>query len=308
MQIYLPIAEMSVNLFFLIGAGGAVGFLSGLFGIGGGFLLTPLLIFTGIPSSVAIASVTSQVVAASTSGAQSYFRRGGIDFQLAFYLILSGIVGAFLGVTVFSSLRGAGQLDLVISISYFLFLGTIGTIMLAESVRALIRQRNGVALPLKVPGQHNWVHGLPLRKRFKKSNLYISILPVIGIGVFIGFVGSLLGIGGGFILVPALVYILRVPGNLVIGTSLLQVLFVMAATTMLQAATSQNVDILLAFCLMVGSVIGAQFGAALGQKMRGEHLRALLGLIVVAVALRFAYLLLVRPQDPFSLTTIVGLV
>ncbi|MCB9993073.1 MAG: sulfite exporter TauE/SafE family protein [Hyphomicrobiaceae bacterium] len=308
MQIYLPIAELSVNLFFLIGTGAVVGFLSGLFGVGGGFLITPLLIFNGIPSSVAVASVTAQVVAASTSGAQSYYRRGAIDFQLAAFLISGGLVGSFLGVSTFNALNSAGQLDLVISLSYFFFLGGVGSLMLVESVRSLLRQRKGVVRPVHLPGQHSWVQLLPFRVRFKKSKLYISVIPVMGIGLAIGYLGSLLGIGGGFILVPALVYILRVPGNVVIGTSLLQVLAIMASTTFLYAINSQNVDIMLAFCLMVGSVAGAQFGAAAGQKLRGEQLRALLGLIVLAVALRFAYSLVVAPNDPFTLITKLGLV
>lgn len=304
MQVYLPIAELSVNIFFLMGMGGAVGFLSGLFGVGGGFLLTPLLIFTGIPAPVAVASVTGQVVAASTSGALSYYRHGGIDFHLAIYLVFAGVIGAFFGVSTFSALRGAGQLDLVISLGYLIFLGSIGSLLVYEAVGTLIRRTKNKERPLKVPGKHNWVHGLPLRVRFKRSNLYVSILPVLGIGLFIGFVGSLLGIGGGFILVPALVYILRVPGNVVIGTSLLQVLSIMAATTILHAVNSQTVDIVLALSLMIGGVTGAQFGAAIGQKMRGEQTRALLGFIVLAVALRFAYSLLVTPSDPFSIATI----
>lgn len=302
MHIYLPIAELSVNLFFLIGIGGVVGFLSGLFGVGGGFLLTPLLIFSGIPAPVAVASVTAQVVAASTSGAQSYYRRGGIDFQLAFFLIISGVVGSFFGVMTFSALRSVGQLDLVISLSYLVFLGAIGTLMLVEAVRTAWRNRDGRPRPHKLPGQHSWMHGLPLRMRFKRSNLYVSILPVLAIGAVIGFLGALLGIGGGFILVPALVYLLRVPGNLVIGTSLLQVLAIMAATTILHALDSHSVDILLAFCLMVGSVTGAQFGAAIGQRLRGDYLRGLLGLIVLAVAVRFAYSMLATPEEIFSVS------
>jgi len=305
-NVYLPIAELSVNLFFMIGIGGAVGFLSGLFGVGGGFLLTPLLIFTGIPAPVAVASVTGTVVAASTSGAQSYIRRGGIDFHLATYLVLSGIIGAFFGVATFSALRNAGQLDLVISVGYLVFLGSIGGLLLYEAIGSLVRRAKGNERPHKLPGQHNWVHGLPMRVRFKRSNLYVSVLPVLAIGLVIGFLGSLLGIGGGFILVPALVYILRVPGNMVIGTSLIQVLCIMAATTVLHAVNSQSVDIVLAFSLMVGGVVGAQFGASAGQRLRGDQLRALLGLIVLAVALRFAYSLFVTPLDPFS-TAILGL-
>jgi len=305
-QLYLPIAEISLNIFMLIGLGGAVGFLSGLFGVGGGFLLTPMLIFSGIPAPVAVASVTGQVVAASTSGALSYWRRGGIDFKLAFFLILSGIGGAFGGVWTFGILREAGQLDLVISLGYLIFLGSIGSLMLFEAVGSMIKHNAGKAVPHKLPGQHSWVHGLPFRVRFKRSNLYVSVLPVILIGASIGFLGSLLGIGGGFILVPALIYILRVPGSVVIGTSLLQVLAIMAATTILHAVNSQTVDILLAFSLMVGSVIGAQFGASAGQHLRGEQLRALLAIIVLAVAIRFALSLLLTPADPFSMTILPG--
>lgn len=284
-----------------MGIGGAVGFLSGLFGVGGGFLLTPLLIFTGIPASVAVASVTGQVVAASTSGALSYWRRSGIDLHLALYLVLSGILGAFGGVLAFSALRAAGQLDLVISLGYLLFLGSVGTLMLVESVRALWRRRAGVIVRDKLPGQHNWVHGLPLRIRFKRSKLYVSVLPVLLIGASIGFLGALLGIGGGFILVPALIYILRVPGNVVIGTSLVQVVAIMAASTILHAINSQSVDILLAFCLMIGGVIGAQFGASAGQYLRGDQLRALLAIVVLTVAIRFAVTLILGPSDPFSI-------
>ncbi len=301
MQIYLPIAELSVNLFFLVGIGGAVGFLSGLFGVGGGFLLTPLLIFSGVPTSVAVASVTGQVVAASTSGALSHYRRGGIDLHLAMYLIISGILGAFGGVATFSVLRANGQLDLVIAVGFVVLLGFVGILMLQESVRALVKQRRGVVVRERLPNQHSWIHKLPWRVRFKKSRLYISVLPVLVIGLFIGFVGSLLGIGGGFVMVPALVYLLRVPGNVVIGTSLAQVVFMMAATTIMHAVQSQSVDILLAFCLMVGGTAGAQFGAAAGQHLRGEQLRGLLALLVLAVAIRFGLSLVLTPSDVYSM-------
>ncbi|MBF0679482.1 MAG: sulfite exporter TauE/SafE family protein [Devosia sp.] len=301
MQVYLPIAELSVNLFFLVGIGGAVGFLSGLFGVGGGFLLTPLLIFSGVPTSVAVASVTGQVVAASTSGALSHYRRGGIDLHLAMYLVLSGILGAFGGVAAFSLLRQAGQLDLVIALGFLILLGFVGILMLQEAVRAILKQRQGIVVRERMPHQHSWIHGLPWRVRFKKSRLYISVLPVLAIGLFIGFVGSLLGIGGGFIMVPALVYLLRVPGNVVIGTSLAQVVAMMAATTILHAVQSQSVDILLAFCLMVGGTAGAQFGAAAGKHLRGEQLRGLLALLVLAVAIRFGLSLVLTPSDVFSM-------
>ncbi|MBN9360818.1 MULTISPECIES: sulfite exporter TauE/SafE family protein [unclassified Devosia] len=305
MQVYLPIAELSMNLFFLVGIGGAVGFLSGLFGVGGGFLLTPLLIFSGVPSSVAVASVTGQVVAASTSGALSYYRRGQIDLHMAMYLVLSGVLGAFGGVATFQVLRAAGQLDLVISLGFLILLGFVGTLMLIEAARAIMKRRAGIVVREKLPNQHNWFHGLPWRVRFKKSRLYISVIPVLALGVAIGFVGSLLGIGGGFILVPALVYILRMPGNMVIGTSLLQVVAMMAATTILHAVSSQSVDILLAFCLMVGGTVGAQFGASAGKYLRGEQLRALLAILVLAVAIRFGISLVMTPGDVYS-TAVIG--
>lgn len=306
MQVYLPIAEMSVNLFFLVGIGGAVGFLSGLFGVGGGFLLTPLLIFSGVPAPVAVASVTGQVVAASTSGALAHYRRGAIDLHLALYLVLSGVIGAFGGVAAFALLRDAGQLDLVISLGFLVLLGFVGVLMLIESTRSILKQRQGIVVRERLPNQHNWIHGLPLRVRFKKSRLYISVLPVLIIGLFIGFVGSLLGIGGGFIMVPALVYLLRVPGNVVIGTSLAQVVAMMAATTVLHAVQSQSVDILLAFCLMVGGTAGAQFGASAGKYLRGEQLRGLLALLVLAVAIRFGLSLVLTPADPFTMAVLGG--
>ncbi len=305
MQVYLPIAELSMNLFFLVGIGGAVGFLSGLFGVGGGFLLTPLLIFSGVPSSVAVASVTGQVVAASTSGALSYYRRGQIDLHMSLYLVLSGILGAFGGVATFQVLRAAGQLDLFISVGFLVLLGFVGTLMLIESARAILKRRAGIVTREKLPNQHNWFHGLPWRVRFKRSRLYISVIPVLVLGLCIGFIGSLLGIGGGFILVPALVYILRMPASMVIGTSLLQVVAMMAATTILHAVQSQSVDILLAFCLMVGGTVGAQFGASAGKYLRGEQLRALLAILVLAVAIRFGLSLILAPSDPYS-TAVIG--
>lgn len=301
MLIYLPIAELSVNVFFLVGIGGAVGFLSGLFGVGGGFLLTPLLIFSGVPSSVAVASVTGQVVAASTSGALSYYRRGGIDLHLALYLVMAGVIGAMGGVAFFGLLRSLGQLDFFISIGYLVVLGTVGLLMMNESIRSILKQRSGTVSRDKLPGQHNWMHRLPMRVRFKRSKLYISVLPVLAIGLSIGFIGSLLGIGGGFILVPALVYLLRVPGNVVIGTSLLQLVAVMAATTMLHAYNSQSVDVLLAFCLMIGGTVGAQFGVSASKYLRGEQLRALLALLVLAIAVRFGLSLILSPGDAWSM-------
>jgi len=304
--IYLPIAELSVNMFVIFGMGAAVGFLSGLFGVGGGFLLTPLLIFSGIPPVVAVATVASQIVASSASAALSYWRRRMMDLKLASVLMLSGAGGTLIGVVVFNGLKSLGQLDLIIGVSYVTFLGTIGSLMLSESIRAILNARRGKPAPLRKPGQHSWVHGLPLKMRFKRSKLYISAIPVVTLGIGIGLLGALLGIGGGFILVPALIYLLRVPANLVIGTSLIQIVATMSVATILHALTNYSVDLVLAIILMVGGVVGAQFGARVGQNIRGDYLRALLGLLVLAVALRFFYGLVTPPNEPFSITTLAG--
>jgi uncharacterized membrane protein YfcA len=306
MQIYLPIAEISLDVFLLLGLGGAIGFLSGLFGVGGGFLLTPLLIFSGIPPVVAVASVAPQIVASSASAALSYWRRRLIDLKLATVLLTAGTLGSGLGVLVFNALKAGGQLDLIVSLCYVTFLGLVGGLMLFESVRAIINARRGRPTPLRRPGQHNWVHRLPFKMRFKKSRLYVSVIPIIVLGVFIGFLGTLLGIGGGFILVPALIYLLRVPTNVVIGTSLVQILATMAVATVLHAASDQAVDVVLAIILMVGGVIGAQFGARVGLNIRGDQLRALLGLLVIAVAVRFLTGLVATPVEPYSLAQLTG--
>ena len=304
MEIYLPIAELPVNMFLIFGMGATIGFLSGLFGIGGGFLLTPLLIFSGIPSAVAVATVSSQIVASSFSGAISYWRKKTIDFKLAWVLLCAGVVGSGIGVWIFSILNNLGQLDLVISISYVALLGFIGILMLVESIRAITRSRAGKTAGFRKPGQHNWIHGLPLKLRFKRSKIYISLIPVVILGWCIGFLGAVLGIGGGFIMVPALIYLLRVPTNIVVGTSLLQILVTMSAASIMHAITNQTVDGILALLLMVGGVIGAQFGARVGQVLRGEQLRALLAILVLAVGVRFAVDLILEPEDPYSFSVI----
>lgn len=310
MDIYLPVAEMPVSVLVVLAMGGAVGFIGGMFGVGGGFLLTPLLIFSGIPPAVAVASVTPQIVASSTSGALSYFRRNAVDFKLAAILVASGAFGAVLGAILFAALGEVGQLTLVIAISYTVFLATIGGLMFSESVAALRRARRARLKgernpPARRGGAHVWIHRLPLKVRFRRSRLYISVLPVIGLGFSISFLGTLLGIGGGFIMVPALIYLLRVPTSLVVGTSLLQIVGVMGFATVMHSLASQSVDVMLAFILMVGGVFGAQFGASMGQSLRGEHLRALLGLLVLAVGIRFALNLVVEP-DEFYAVTVVG--
>ncbi|MFC5584767.1 sulfite exporter TauE/SafE family protein [Nitratireductor kimnyeongensis] len=302
MGIYLPIAEMSVNVFVLLAMGGAVGFLSGMFGVGGGFLITPLLIFYNIPPAIAVATGANQVIASSFSGALAHFKRKSLDLKLGTVLLAGGIVGASLGVSVFTYLRRLGQLDLIVSLLYVAFLGVVGGLMLMESVRAIQRSRGGQTVTLRKPGQHNWIHRLPLKMRFRASKLFVSVIPVLALGAFIGFLASIMGVGGGFIMVPALIYLLKVPTNVVIGTSLFQIIFVAAFTTIIHSTANQTVDVVLAFLLMVGGVAGAQYGARVGQKLRGEQLRALLALLVLAVALRLGFDLFVRPESVYSLS------
>ncbi|NKL81162.1 TSUP family transporter [Rhizobium leguminosarum] len=306
MTIYLPIAELSVNIFIILGMGAAVGFLSGMFGVGGGFLITPLLIFYNIPPVVAVATGANQVVASSISGAISHFRRGSLDVKLGTMLLVGGLAGATVGIWIFSLLRAIGQLDLIISLMYVIFLGTVGGLMLLESVNAMRRAaRNEPPAPRK-PGHQHWVHKLPLKVRFKKSKIFLSVIPIVALGFAIGILTSIMGVGGGFIMVPAMIYLLRIPTNVVVGTSLFQIIFVTAYTTIVQAATNFSVDIVLAFILMVAGVIGAQYGVRVGQKLRGEQLRALLGLLVLAVGVRLAIALVVTPADVYSVVMGVG--
>lgn len=300
MQIYLPIADIPVNIFLILGMGIAVGFVSGMFGIGGGFLLTPLLIFIGIAPAVAVASVSGHIAASSFSGALSYWRRRAIDPALALVLLIGGLTGTIAGVSLFTLLRSYGQLDLTIALAYVVLLSGVGGGMLWESVGAIIRTRRGEPPTLRRPGAHNWVHGLPLKLRFKRSKIYLSVFPVLAIGLFIGFVGAILGIGGGFILIPLLIYVLRVPTGTVIGTSMVLTLMTMAFAVVLHATTNHLVDAVLALILMVGGVIGAQFGARAGQRIAGEQLRLLLGLLILAVGIRFAVELTIRPEELFT--------
>src|SRR5687767_9932095 len=293
---------MSVNLFVLLAMGAAVGFLSGMFGVGGGFLITPLLIFYNIPPAIAVATGANQVIASSFSGVLSHTKRGTLDFKLGTVLLAGGVVGSTIGIYVFSILREMGQLDLFISLLYVILLGTVGGLMLVESVNAIRRTRDGAAPTLKKPGQHNWIHRLPLKMRFRASKLFVSVIPVIGLGAGIGFLSSIMGVGGGFIMVPALIYLLKVPTNVVVGTSLFQIIFVAGYTTIVHASTNYTVDIILAFLLMIGGVAGAQYGAKAGQRLRGEQLRALLALLVLAVALRLGFDLFVRPPSLYSLS------
>ena len=306
MEIYLPIADLPVNIFLVLAMGLAVGFISGMFGIGGGFLMTPLLIFIGVSPAVAVATVSSHIAASSMSGAVSYWRRRALDLALALMLLAGGIIGTVAGVWLFTLLRSVGQLDITIGVSYVLLLGSVGGMMVIEGVRAILRAHQGKPVQLRHPGSHTWVHGLPLKIRFKESRIYISAIPVVAIGLTMGFVGAIMGIGGGFLLVPMLIYLLRVPTNVVIGTSMVLTLITMASATILHAATNHLVDAVLALILMVGGVIGAQFGARAGQKMRSERLRLLLGALVLAVGLRFAFDLILKPEDVFSIRPLEG--
>jgi len=305
-QIYLPIADLSVNVFLVFAMGLAVGFISGMFGIGGGFLMTPLLIFLGVSPAVSVASVTSHIAASSFSGAINYWRRRAVDLALAMMLLAGGFIGTAMGVWLFTVLREIGQLDLAIALSYVILLSAVGGLMIAESVRAIMRERHGKPPELRRPGSHTWFHGLPFKLRFKQSRIYVSVIPVWMIGFIIGFIGAVMGIGGGFLLVPMLIYFLRVPTAVVIGTSMVLTLVTMASATVLHAVTNHLVDAVLALILMVGGVIGAQFGARAGQNMRGERLRLLLGLLVLAVGLRFSVGLVWQPTDLFSIRLLEG--
>jgi len=305
-QIYLPIADLPVNVFLIFVMGLAVGFISGMFGIGGGFLMTPLLIFIGISPAVAVASVTTHIAASSFTGAITYWRRRALDPALALMLLVGGIIGTTAGVWLFSLLRSIGQLDLTIGLSYLILLGTVGSLMVGESLQAIIRARQGKPTEIRRGGSHMWIHGLPFKLRFKQSKIYVSAIPVWGIGVIIGFIGAVMGIGGGFLLVPMLIYILRVPTSIVIGTSMVLTLVTMAFATVMHAATNHLVDVVLSLILMVGGVMGAQFGARAGQKIRSEQLRLLLGLLVLAVGLRFAFGLVVPPDELFTVRPAEG--
>ncbi|HVX99929.1 MAG TPA: sulfite exporter TauE/SafE family protein [Pseudorhodoplanes sp.] len=306
MQIYLPIADLPVNVLVVLAMGIAVGFISGMFGIGGGFLMTPLLIFIGVPPAVSVASVSSHIAASSFSSAISYWRKRALDPSLAVMLLAGGILGTASGVWLFTLLRSFDLLDLVIALSYVVLLSTVGGLMVIESVRVILRTYRGKPAVIRRPGSHLWIHGLPFKLRFKRSKIYVSAIPVWVIGFLIGFVGAIMGIGGGFLLVPMLIYLLRVPTSTVIGTSTVLTLVTMASATVLHAVTNHLVDAMLALILMVGGVTGAQFGARAGQRMSAERLRLLLGLLVLGVGFRFALEVLVQPQELFSIRFIGG--
>jgi uncharacterized membrane protein YfcA len=300
MNIYLPIAEISVNVFLLLGMGGAVGFLSGVFGVGGGFLMTPLLIFIGVSPAVAVATEANQIVASSVSGVLAHWRRGNVDFRMGTVLLAGGTIGSLFGVWLYGFLRGLGQLDLVISLCYVVFLGIVGGLMFLEASRALFRRRRQIDIRRKLH-QHYWLHGLPLKMRFRKSKLYISALLPISIGFLVGVLAAIMGVSGGFIMVPAMIYLLGMPTAVVVGTSLFQIIFVTSSVTFLQSAHNQTVDVILALILLTGGVIGAQIGTRAGTRLRGEQLRILLAGLVLAVCGKLLFDLVATPDDLFSI-------
>ena len=288
-----------MNVFTIVGLGGAVGLLSGIFGVGGGFLMTPLLIFLGVPAPVAVGTEANQIVASSVSGVLAHFRRGNVDIKMGLVLLAGGLTGSTLGVALFALLRDLGQIDVVIKLSFILFLGLIGSLMLMESIRAIMRSRQPGARRGKLH-QHNWLHGLPLKMRFRKSKLYISALLPFGVGAIVGVLSAIMGVGGGFIMVPAMIYLLGMPTAVVVGTSLFQIIFVTANVTFLQSVQTQTVDIMLAFLLLLGAVIGAQFGTRIGALLKGEQLRGLLALLVLMVCGKLVFDVVITPEDLFS--------
>ena len=302
-QIYLPIAEVSINAILLLGLGGVVGFLSGLFGVGGGFLITPLLLFIGVPPGVAVATGANQVVASSISGVLAQLKRKAVDFRMGLVLLAGGMAGSWAGVSVFAYMSSLGQVDLFVQLCYVLFLGVIGGMMFVESTRTLLRNRGGKPAVIKRSHIHTWVHGLPLKVKFRASGLYISVIPPLLVGALVGVLAGIMGVGGGFILVPAMIYILGMPTKVVIGTSLFQIIFVTGFTTIVHAVNSHTVDMLLALLLIIGGVIGAQIGTVVGTRLKAEQLRILLASLVLGVAIKIAFDLLLRPDELYSITT-----
>lgn len=303
MQIYLPIAEVSVNAFLLLGLGGMVGVLSGMFGVGGGFLMTPLLFFIGIPPAVAVATEANQIVASSFSGVLAHLRRKTVDLKMGTVLLIGGLIGAALGVMVFNYLKSLGQVDLLVRLCYVVFLGVIGFLMFVESLRAIRNIRRGAPPKRR---RHGWVHKLPFKMRFRTSGLYISAIPPLLVGVSVGVLAAIMGVGGGFIMVPAMIYILGMPTKVVVGTSLFQIIFVTGFTTMLHAMTNYTVDIVLAVLLLVGGVIGAQIGTRIGTRIPAEQLRILLAMMVLAVCGKLAMDLLIMPRELYSVGSVGG--
>jgi len=304
MTIYLPIAEMNVNIFLIVFIGMLVGALSGLFGVGGGFLMTPLLIFLGIPPVVAVGSEAPHVLASSVSGVIAHWRKKNVDFKMGFFLLSGGIVGSTLGVNLFKLLKTYGQIDIVIQFLFLIFLGFIGISMAFESAKTTIKNyRTTSAIRTKLH-QHSWIHGLPFKLRFHRSKLYISAIPPIIIGFFVGVLSAMMGVGGGFIMIPAMVYILGMSTNVVVGTSLFQIIFVTANSTFFQSYLNQTVDIVLSALMILGGVIGAQIGVRIGSKLKAEYLRGILAILVLLVCAKILTDLILTPSDLFTTSLI----
>ncbi|MDE0347704.1 MAG: sulfite exporter TauE/SafE family protein [Boseongicola sp.] len=299
MHIYLPIAEVSVDACLLLGLGGFVGVLSGMFGVGGGFLMTPLLFFIGIPPAVAVATEANQIVASSFSGALAHLKRRTVDLKMGVVLLAGGLAGAALGVQIFNALKAIGQVELLVRLCYVAFLGTIGGLMLVESLKAIRRSRTG--RPAQRSRKSQLVNALPFKVKFRTSGIYISVIPPVAVGILVGVLAAIMGVGGGFIMVPAMIYVLGMPTKVVVGTSLFQIMFVTGFTTLLHATTNYTVDVVLAVLLLVGGVVGAQVGTRIGARLQAEQLRILLSLIVLAVCGRLALDLLVEPSEIYSL-------
>ena len=300
MSIYLPIAEMNVNIFLIVFIGMVVGALSGLFGVGGGFLMTPLLIFLGIPPVVAVGSEAPHVLASSVSGVIAHWRKKNVDFKMGFFLLSGGIIGSTLGVNLFKLLKTYGQIDIVIQFLFIIFLGFIGMSMFFESAKTTIKNyRTTSAIRTKLH-QHSWIHGLPFKLRFHRSKLYISAIPPILIGFFVGVLSAMMGVGGGFIMIPAMVYILGMSTNVVVGTSLFQIIFVTANSTFFQSYLNQTVDIVLSALMILGGVIGAQIGVRIGSQLKAEYLRGILAILVLLVCAKILSDLILTPYDLFT--------
>jgi uncharacterized protein len=300
MSIYLPIAEMNVNIFLIVFIGMIVGALSGLFGVGGGFLMTPLLIFLGIPPVVAVGSEAPHVLASSVSGVIAHWRKKNVDFKMGFFLLSGGVIGSTVGVNLFKLLKTYGQIDIVIQFLFIIFLGFIGMTMAFESAKTTIKNyRTTSAIRTKLH-QHSWIHGLPFKLRFHRSKLYISAIPPILIGFFVGILSAMMGVGGGFIMIPAMVYILGMSTNVVVGTSLFQIIFVTANSTFFQSYLNQTVDIVLSALMILGGVIGAQIGVRLGSQLKAEYLRGILAILVLLVCAKILTDLILTPSDLFS--------
>ena len=304
MSIYLPIAEMNVNILLIVLLGIMVGGLTGLFGVGGGFLMTPLLIFLGIPPTVAVGTEAPHVLASSFSGAIAHWRKKNVDIKMGIFLLTGGIAGSIVGVNLFKILREFGQIDVIIQMLFLFFLGFVGLSMLFESAKTTIKKYRTTSLIRTKLHQHSWIHGLPFKMRFHRSKLYISTIPPIIIGFIVGILSAMMGVGGGFIMIPAMVYILGMSTNVVVGTSLFQIIFVTANSTFFQSYLNQTVDIVLASLMILGGVIGAQVGARLGSTFKAEYLRGVLAILVLAVCIKIFLDLTLTPDDLFSLSSL----